>query len=126
MNVNANLMVKNVTQIKSTTTKNVDVSAKIRENIYVKKIFLESYYMTCKNGKYLGSISGNSVITCDEIIEVTKTVSTKTATTKTNKFLYFNHLFYDYNITLETCKYLLLLHKTLIKIRTFITITQHK
>ena len=121
MNVNANLMVKNVTQIKSTTTKNVDVSAKIRENIYVKKIFLESYYMTCKNGKYLGSIIGNSVITCDEIIEVTKTVSTKT-----NKFLYFNHLFYDYNITLETCKYLLLLHKTLIKIRTFITITQHK
>ena len=126
MNVNANLMVKNVTQIKSTATKNVDVSAKIRENIYVKKIFLESYYMTCKNGKYLGSIIGNSVITCDEIIEVTKTVSTKTTTTKTNKFLYFNHLFYDYNITLETCKYLLLLHKTLIKIRTFIAITQHK
>ena len=33
---------------------------------------------TCENGKYLGSIIGDSLITCDEIIEVIKTVPTKT------------------------------------------------
>ena len=32
---------------------------------------------TCENGKYLGSIIGDSLITCDEIIEVIKTVPTK-------------------------------------------------
>ena len=37
---------------------------------------------SCKNGKYLGSIIDDSVVTCDEIKETTKTVSTKTAPTK--------------------------------------------
>ena len=31
---------------------------------------------SCKNGKYLPSIIDGSVITCDEIIEETKTVQT--------------------------------------------------
>ena len=38
---------------------------------------------TCENGKQLGSIIGDSVITCNEIIEVTKTVPTKILLTKT-------------------------------------------
>ena len=33
---------------------------------------------TGENGKYLGSIIGDSLITCDEIIEVIKTALTKT------------------------------------------------
>ena len=37
---------------------------------------------SCKNGKYLGSIIDDSVVTCDEIKETTKTVPTKTAPTK--------------------------------------------
>ena len=39
---------------------------------------------TCENGKDLESIIGDSVITCDEIIEVTKNknVPAKTAPTK--------------------------------------------
>ena len=32
---------------------------------------------SCKNGKYLGSIIDDSVITCDEIIDTTETVPTK-------------------------------------------------
>ena len=30
---------------------------------------------SCKNGKYLGSIIDNSLTTCDEIIEETKTIT---------------------------------------------------
>ena len=29
---------------------------------------------TCENGKYLGSIIGDSVIACDEIIEAAKSI----------------------------------------------------
>ena len=38
---------------------------------------------TCKNGRYLGSIIGDSVIMCDEITEVTKTIPTYTIPKKT-------------------------------------------
>ena len=38
---------------------------------------------TCKNGIYLGSIIDDSVITCDEIIEVAKTDPIKTVPTET-------------------------------------------
>ena len=32
---------------------------------------------SCKNGKYIGSIIDDSVITCDEMIEEAKTISMK-------------------------------------------------
>ena len=38
---------------------------------------------TCKSCKYLKSIIRDSVILCDEIIELTKTFPTKTTSTKT-------------------------------------------
>ena len=45
-NINLSLMVKSVTEIKSGTTINVDVSVKIRNKIVcVKKLYLESCYM---------------------------------------------------------------------------------
>ena len=35
-----------------------------------KRLYLESFYIcSCENGKYLASITDNSVITCDEIID---------------------------------------------------------
>ena len=37
---------------------------------------------SCKNGKYLASITDDTVITCDEIIEETKTVPTSFNETK--------------------------------------------
>ena len=38
---------------------------------------------SCENGKYLGSIIDNLVITCDEIKETIKSTSTKAFPTKT-------------------------------------------
>ena len=38
---------------------------------------------TCENGKYLGSIIGDSLITYDEILKLIKTVPTKTNESKT-------------------------------------------
>ena len=37
----------------------------------------------CENGKYLGSINSNSATASEEIIKVTKIVSTETVPTKT-------------------------------------------
>ena len=39
---------------------------------------------TCENSKYVGNIIDDSVITCDEFIEVTKSTSTKTVLTKSD------------------------------------------
>ena len=40
---------------------------------------------TCENSKYVGSISGDSVIMCDKIVEATKPVPIKTVLTIINK-----------------------------------------
>ena len=47
-----------------------------------ERLSLESTCI-CEIGKHLESITGDSVITCDEIIQVTKTVPTKTIPIKT-------------------------------------------
>ena len=39
---------------------------------------------SCENGKYVGVITDDSVITCDEIIDTTKIILTKTVPTKNN------------------------------------------
>ena len=39
---------------------------------------------SCENGKYVRGITDNSVITCDEIIDRTKSNLTKTVPTKDN------------------------------------------
>ena len=61
--------------------------------------------------KYLGSIIGDSVITCDEIIEVTKTITKEAPPTNFNKKgklskikrLYFTHLFINYSSRIDNC-----------------------
>ena len=83
-------MVENVkTQIQSGVTLNIDASRKIKKNMYVKKmifrILAHVLVKTCENSKYLGIITSNSVIICDKITEVKKTVPTKTVPTKTTK-----------------------------------------
>ena len=76
MNVNVNLIVENVTQIKGWITINVDLSVKIWKNIVCanKIIFGILLHVIVKmvNRKYC------LVITYDEIIEETKTAPTKT------------------------------------------------
>ena len=68
-NLNLNLMVENEFPIKSGIIITVDVSTKKLK--YVKKIYIwnPSAYI-CKNGKYLASIIDDSVITCDEVIDM--------------------------------------------------------
>ena len=67
-------MDENLIHIKSGMTENVDASEK--NFIYVKKIIFGMLLRSCENGKYLASITDNSVITYDEIIHanVTKTI----------------------------------------------------
>ena len=61
VNVNVDLMVKNVIQIKSGITINVDKS--VKDIIYVKKIIFGILpHKVAKNDKYLASIIDNSVI----------------------------------------------------------------
>ena len=65
-------------------TINANASVKIPENIKgVKNITYGTLeHVTYKDGNYLGSISGDSVIICDEVIEVKKAVPMKTILTK--------------------------------------------
>ena len=85
-NVNINFMLENVTRVNSELTINVDVSAKIQENItWVKEIIfgILLHTWTRGNGEYLESLIGDSVIKCDEFIKVAKTTPTKAAPTNT-------------------------------------------
>ena len=69
MNVNTNFMVENVTKIEKGTTVNVDMSAKIRDNIsFWKKYIWNLSTCICEKRKYLESIICDSVIICDKII----------------------------------------------------------
>ena len=47
-----------------------------------KRLYLEFCY-SCKNGKYIGSITDDSLIIFDEIIDTTKSTLTKSTSTKT-------------------------------------------
>ena len=85
-NVNTNFMLENVSQVNSELTINVDVNAKIQENItWVKGIIfgILLHKWTLENGEYLESLFGDSVIKCDEFIEVAKTTPTKDSPTNT-------------------------------------------
>ena len=70
-------MEEHIIQIKSGITITVDLSVKkhhICEQVYI----WNPATCSCKNGEYLaGIIENDSVITCDEIITETKTISIK-------------------------------------------------
>ena len=68
-------MVESVIRIKSGITINVDTG--VENIIYVKKNYIwNPTTCSCENGKYLANIIDDSVITCDEIIEDTKSIPT--------------------------------------------------
>ena len=56
----------------------------------VKNIWYPITY-TCENGKYSGEIINNSVISCDEIMQVTKAAPTKASETNFFTHLFINH-----------------------------------
>ena len=86
---------ENLIQMKNGIIINNDVSAK---NIKcVKKIFWVLLDIVAKMGKYRASIIDNSVITCNEIIEM-KEIKTipRIKICKTKKCLYFTYLVIKY------------------------------
>ena len=77
-------MIENVTWIKMGITISVGVSVKIQKNISAKKVnFCNPAKCSCENCKYARRITGDSVITCDQITEETKTIPTKSTSAKT-------------------------------------------
>ena len=60
-----------------------------KEHVMCEKDILNPAACTCENGKYLDSTIDGSVITCGEIIEVTKTVPTKGTSRNIYIFLTF-------------------------------------
>ena len=84
---------------------------------------------SCKNGKYLANIMDDSVITCDEIIEETKSVPTnlneKKVTCKTQNF-YILLSFLSVTIVLLIVVSLLLSDKISSKTKILVTISRHK
>ena len=67
MNVNVNLIEKNVIQINGGMMINVDVS--VKSVMYVKKIIFGILLHVAVKMENLASIMDDSAITCDEIIE---------------------------------------------------------
>ena len=80
VNIYVNLMAENVIQIKSGII--INVGASVKNIIYVKKYIWNPATYSCENGKYLASITDNSGITYQKIIDM---VETKTVTTNINK-----------------------------------------
>ena len=90
---------KNVIQINSGTSINVDVS--IKNVVYVKKIILGILVHVVVK---MENIMHDSVIMCDEIIdaEETKTIP-KNITCKTKIFYFFTYLFINYHCIIDSC-----------------------
>ena len=65
--MNKGWIIKKVTRIKSVITISVVVNVKIQKNIMcAKKNYIwNPATCSCKNGKYVGSIFSNSVVTCN-------------------------------------------------------------
>ena len=89
---------------------NVGLSAKVKKDIMcAKNIYAwNPPTCTCENGKYLGSINGDLVITCVENIEATETTLAKTVPTKItskycNKFVDITSLFMNSHNNIISC-----------------------
>ena len=87
----------------------------LKNIIYVKKDYIwNPSTCSCENGKCLASIMDDSVITCDEIIEETKTVPTnfneKKQPVKHRIFIFYLHFLLisiALLIAVSTCCYLI-------------------
>ena len=102
VNLNVNLMVENVIQIKSRITRKVK-----KYHVCEKGYIWNPATCSSKNGEYLASIIDNSVITCDEIIEETKTIPTnfkyKKKSSVKRKASIFYLPFINYHSIIHSC-----------------------
>lgn len=71
-------MVKNVTQSKIGIAINVNMTVTVQKSIMcVEQTIFEILAHGLENDKYIGSIIGDSGITCDEIVQATKIIQIK-------------------------------------------------
>ena len=99
-------MVKNVTQIKCNDKCRCEC-----ENLEIHPVCQKDYTWNptaCsgENGNYSASIIDDSVITCHEIIEETKTISTNFNEKRqpvNKKIMYFTHHFINYHSMIDSC-----------------------
>ena len=114
-------MVETVIQIKSEITINVD--AKKKKKTLKDKYIWNPATCSCKNGKYLASITDDSVITSDEIVEEIKQLqesfNERKVACKTQNF----YILLPFSIITIA---LLLPDKIKIKTKIFITMLRHK
>ena len=90
MNINVNLTVQDLIQIPSGITINkcwCEFKTLKNNRAWKKDYIWNPAISSCKNGKYLASIMDDSIITCDEFTETTKSVPTKTVATKSTSLL---------------------------------------
>lgn len=57
--------------------------------MYGKGYIWNPFMCTCENSKYVGSITKESAITCDEIIDTTISTLTKTVPTKSSSINFY-------------------------------------
>ena len=83
--MNASLIVENVIQIKSGIMINAGVRVKNYQTCYENYSWNPTTCI-CENGKYLRSIADDLVITCDETINATDSVSTNVTSNVSTNF----------------------------------------
>ena len=97
---------KNVIHINGEITINVDASVK---NVCKKYDIWNPTSCSFKNGKYLADMMNDSLIMCDEIIDVeAKSYDKETnfngnGSLQNKKFLYFTCLFVNYCSIIDSC-----------------------
>ena len=76
-----------------------------KHHVYEKDYIWNPRTCTCENGKFLEIIIGDLVFTCDEILEMTKTIPTNfdenEITCNTEKFYILANFLIDYHITID-------------------------
>ena len=89
-------MAESINKIKSGIKINVGASVKTQKTLSLQRDFIwNPATSSCENGKFLANVIGYSVITCDEIIEGTKSIPImkKKDDLQKKKFLYFTCFF---------------------------------
>ena len=120
--MNASLIVENVTIIKSGIMINVGECKNWKENLCRKNYVWNPAMGSCQNGKYVRNIIHDSEIIFGGIIGK-KTVPTKS--TSTNLYISLAS-FINFHDPIDSCKYLLLLHKITGKMKTSVVVLHHK
>ena len=79
----------------------MSVKPQKKHHVWKKDYIWDTTTWNCENVKYVGSITDDSVTTCDEIIDTTKITLTKTFLLQ--QILYITSFFINYHSFINTC-----------------------